>query len=143
VRTFRECTLWMLLGLAACGASDEVSPPSGSAALKYVATLESLEGVKVVLENGTARPIYFRGDPDPAPGSLTMVCSSRDGADGFSQGLSENMRALERIEVAPHQRVQMTLWVPLPVNFKSGRRNCRLRLTLDSGTVLESREFIP
>ena len=141
MRCIRSCIIWLLLVLAACSANDNVSP-SGHAALKYVATLESLEGVKVLLENGTAQPIYFRGNPDPAPGSLTMVCSSKERADGFSQGWSENMRTLKRIEVEPYHRVQMTLWAPLPPDLKSRKPNCRLRLTLDSGTVLESREFV-
>ena len=142
MRCCRSCIIWLLLVLAACSASDNI-PPSGNAALKYVATLESLEGVKVILENGTTQSIYYRGNPDPAPGSLTMVCSSTAGATAFSQGWSENMRTLKRIEIEPRQRVQLTLWAWLPPDLKSRKPKCRLRLTLDGGTVLESRDFVP
>lgn len=143
MRRSRTPILWSSLALiAACSSTDEV-PTTGSVVLKYAGVSDTQDEVTAVLENGTGYPIYFRGNPDPAPGSFAMICNAKAEAIGYTQGWTENMPTVERMEVKPNHRVHLRLLASLPPDFKGRKQSCRLRLTLESGAVLESLKFSP
>jgi len=142
MRTFQMCAYWTLLVLAACSATDK-APPSGNVTLEYAGISESLDAVTVLLANDTTQAIYFRGNPDPITGSLSMSCVTREAATGYSQGSTDPMPTVKRVTVGPTQRVRVRLWASLPPDFKNGKSSCRLKMTLEGGTVVRSREFVP
>jgi hypothetical protein len=142
MRIFRLPAPWILLVLGACSPGDG-TPPSGSVTLEYASTSESLDAVTFVLANGTARAVYFRGSPDPVPGTLSMSCYSSGTASGYGQALVDPAPTEKTIEVGPNQRVRLRLWASVPSDIKTRHGTCRLNLTLEGGSVVESREFVP
>jgi hypothetical protein len=127
--------------LSACTPSDSV-PLSGSVSLEYVGTSHSDGAVDFALANGSSRSIYFRGNPEPR--GATMSCIRPEDAEGFMQAIADPPATEETVKVSPGRRLRTSLFViRLPPDFKNGHRRCRLRLTLENGTVVESPEFTP
>jgi hypothetical protein len=131
-----------LITLTACTPSDKV-PLSGSITLEYAGTSQSVDTVIFTLTNGTTQAIHFRGSPDPAPGKLMMICDYTKESVAYGQGAFEPALKDKIIEVKPGERLHLKLWAVLPPDFKARKSRCQLDLTLEGGTVVESREFVP
>jgi hypothetical protein len=141
MRFFRLLSI-VLFTLAACTPADKV-PLSGSITMEYAGTSQSGDTVLFTLANGTTRAIHFRGSPDPALGKLKMSCYSTKETMIYSQRIFEPALKDKIIEVKPSERLQLKLWASLPPDFKNHKSRCQLNLTLEGGTVVESREFVP
>jgi hypothetical protein len=141
MRLFRLSSI-VLFTLTACSPVDKV-PLSGSITMEYAGTSQSGDTVMFTLANGTTQAIHFRGSPDPAPGKLKMICGLTKETVGYGQGAFEPALKDKIIEVKPGERLQLKLWASLPPDFKNHKSRCQLDLTLEGGTVVESREFVP
>ena len=131
----------VIIVLSACTPADRV-PLSGNITLDYVSTSQSGDVVVFTLANGSPRSIYFRGNPEPR--RATMTCSTSNESEAFIQGIADPPGREENIEVAPSERLRLNLYVAaLTPGFKDRRPRCRLSLTLEDGTVVDSREFTP
>jgi hypothetical protein len=142
----RICRLFFISWLAssiltACKPADKI-PLSGSVLLEYAGTSPSNDAVMFTLANGTNRPIYFRGNPEPLKAS--MICSARREAEAFVQTLFDPPARERNVEVASTERLHLNLYIlRLPPDFKDHQHRCRLDLTLEDGTVIQSAEFVP
>jgi len=142
MRLFRLPSIVLFTTLTACTPADKV-PLSGSITMEYAGTSQSGDTVVFTLANGTTQAIYFRGSPDPAPGKLKMSCDLAKEAVVYGQGAFEPALNDKIIEVKPSERLQLKMWPSLPPDFKNHKSRCHLDLTLEGGTVVESREFVP
>lgn len=111
--------------------------------MEYAGTQQSGDTVMFTLANGTTQAIHFRGSPDPAPGKLNMICALPKETVGYGQRAFEPALKDKIIEIKPGERMQLNLWASLPPEFKNHKSRCQLDLTLEGGTVVESREFVP
>jgi hypothetical protein len=111
--------------------------------MEYAGISQSRDAVMFTLANGTAGAIYFRGTPDPALGKLKMTCDLANEAVVYSQRVFEPALKDKIIEVEPGERLQLNLLASPPPNFSNHMRRCQLSLTLEGGTIVESREFAP
>jgi hypothetical protein len=132
----------VLFALTACTPADKV-PLSGRITMEYAGTSQSGDTVMFTLANGTTQALHFRGSPDPAPGKLKMICALPKETVGYGQRAFEPALKDKIIEIKPGERMQLNLWASLPPEFKNHKSRCQLDLTLEGGTVVESREFVP
>jgi hypothetical protein len=131
----------LIIILTACTPADKI-PLSGSVLLEYAGTSPSHDAVMFTLANGTNRPIYFRGNPEPL--NASMICSARREAEAFVQTLFDPPAREKDVEVASSERLHLNLYIlRLPPDFKDHQHRCRLDLTLEDGAVIESAEFVP
>jgi hypothetical protein len=137
------CFFALVSTLAACTPADKV-PQSSNVTLEYAGTSQSRDIVMLTLANGTARSVYFRGNPDPVPGKLTMRCDSPGGVvAGYGQVSVDPAPKEKKIEVKPGERLHLDFWGLLPPDFNDHKHRCHIDLTLEGGTAVESPEFIP
>jgi len=72
-----------------------------------------------------------------------MICDLPKETVGYGQRAFEPALKDKIIEVKPSERLHLRLWASLPPDFKNHKSRCQLDLTLEGGTVVESREFVP
>jgi hypothetical protein len=118
-------------------------PPSGFIAVNYDGL--SASSVFLIVENKSTQAIYIRSDTDKKvwPGFFRTTCRTFDSEQFDPMVIVDGIYST--IKVAPGGRVRLDVPTELPnqLKDKQGYVRCRIRLSLEGGTFIDTYDFEP